>query len=255
MYYTSSGAEEGIASSPVICYSRRTDASWSKGQRLHISNDTLSVFAHPAVSPDGIFLYFASNTVGGQGGTDIWRASISGDKVAYIENLGDKVNSNADEMFPSVSPDGTLYLSSNRPCGFGALDIYAAREDEWGVWHVEHLGSPINSPADDFGMTFLHSTKEEQEGWFSSNRNSAKGYDNIYSFVLPSIKVRISGFVYDTEGNALPEAIVRIVGRNGMNFKSLTKPDGSYSVDIDRSTEYVMTVSYTHLTLPTICSV
>ena len=240
MYYTSSGAEEGIASSPVICYSRRTDASWSKGQRLHISNDTISVFAHPAVSPDGIFLYFASNTVGGQGGTDIWRASISGDKVAYIENLGDKVNSNADEMFPSVSPDGTLYFSSNRPGGFGALDIYAAREDEWGVWHVEHLGSPINSPADDFGMTFLHSTKEEQEGWFSSNRNSAKGYDNIYSFVLPSIKVRISGFVYDTEGNALSEAIVRIVGRNGMNFKSLTKPDGSYSVDIDRSTEYVM---------------
>ena len=240
MYYTVAGSEDGIKSSTMIYYTRRSDASWSKGQKLHISNDTISVFAHPAISPDGHYLYFISNTVGGQGGTDIWRASIDGEKVTYFENLGDKVNSPNDEMFPTFSPDGILYFSSNRKGGFGGLDIYSAREDQWGTWHVQHIASPINSTADDFGMTFKRKTKENQEGWFSSNRNNAKGYDNIYSFVLPSIKVRISGFVYDTDGNALPQAIVRIVGRNGMNFKTLTKPDGSYVVNIDRSTEYVM---------------
>lgn len=240
MYYTVAGSEDGIKSSTMIYYTRRSDASWSKGQKLHISNDTISVFAHPAISPDGHYLYFISNTVGGQGGTDIWRASIDGEEVTYFENLGDKVNSPNDEMFPTFSPDGILYFSSNRKGGFGGLDIYSAREDQWGTWHVQHIASPINSTADDFGMTFKRKTKESQEGWFSSNRNNAKGYDNIYSFVLPSIKVRISGFVYDTDGNALPQAIVRIVGRNGMNFKTLTKPDGSYVVNIDRSTEYVM---------------
>ncbi len=240
MYYTVAGSEDGIKSSTMIYYTRRSDASWSKGQKLHISNDTISVFAHPAISPDGHYLYFISNTVGGQGGTDIWRASIDGEKVTYFENLGDKVNSPNDEMFPTFSPDGILYFSSNRKGGFGGLDIYSAREDQWGTWHVQHIASPINSTADDFGMTFKRKTKENQEGWFSSNRNNAKGYDDIYSFVLPSIKVRISGFVYDTDGNALPQAIVRIVGRNGMNFKTLTKPDGSYVVNIDRSTEYVM---------------
>ena len=240
MYYTMASAEEGTSSSTSIYYSHRSDASWSKGEKLHISNDTASVFAHPAISPDGKYLYFVSNALGSIGGTDIWRAHMEGNKVTYVENLGDAVNSDANEMFPTLSPDGILYYSSDREGGYGALDIYSAREDEWGVWHIQHLGSPINSSADDFGMTFMRKTKEEQEGWFSSNRNSAKGYDNIFSFVLPSIKIRISGYVCDNEGNPLPEAIVRVVGRNGMNFKSLTKPDGSYAVDIDRSTEYVM---------------
>ena len=98
----------------------------------------------------------------------------------------------------------------------------------------------MNSTGDDFGMTFSRTTKEQQEGWFSSNRQQGKGYDNLYTFRLPSIKIRITGYVYDTDEEPLPEAIVRVVGRNGMNFKSLTKPDGSYVATIDRSTQYVM---------------
>jgi len=77
-------------------------------------------------------------------------------------------------------------------------------------------------------------------GYFSSNRQQGKGYDNIYSFLLPSLKITITGYVTDTEGEPIPEAIVRVVGRNGMNYKSLTKPDGSYFATIDRSTQYVM---------------
>lgn len=238
MYYTVSMGEQG--SQPSIYYSKRSDATWSKGSKLNISNDTLAIFAHPAISLDGKYLYFVSNMPGGQGGLDIWRASLNGESVGYFENLGDKVNSKGDEMFPTISNEGLLYYSSNGFEGYGGLDIYCARLDDWNIWHVEHLGAPINSSADDFGMTFMKETKEQQEGWFSSNRNSGKGYDNIYSFKLPSINVRITGTVYDTEGYPISEAIVRVVGRNGMNFKSITKPDGTYEVNIDCSTEYVM---------------
>ena len=240
MYYTVSGGSEGLSSVPMIYYSRRSDASWSKGNKITFTNDTVTTFAHPAIAPDGKYIYFVSDMIGGYGGLDIWRASLNGESIGLIENLGDQVNTPEDEMFPTFSPDGILYYSSKGMESLGGLDIFSARLDEWGIWHVEHLGAPINSPADDFGMTFMRQTKEQQEGWFSSNRNNGKGYDNIYKFILPSINVKITGFVTDSEGEPIPEAIVRIVGRNGMNFKSVTKPDGSYEVNIDRSTEYVM---------------
>lgn len=253
MYYTASGGMEGTLAAPHIYVSTRSDASWSKGSMLSFSKDTLSTIAHPAVSPDGQWLYFCSDMPGGEGGLDIWRAPLrSANDVGFAENLGPAINTPGDEMFPSFSPDGILYFSTNGRETLGGLDIYSARLDEWDQWHLEHLGVPINSNADDFGMTFCQSlqgtgmfpnpsnVKQDQEGWFASNRGQGKGYDNLFAFMLPSIKIRITGFVYDTDEEPVPEAIVRVVGRNGMNFKSLTKPDGSYEVQIDRSTEYVM---------------
>lgn len=240
MYYTAAGGEGQIAA-PHIYVSTRSEASWGKGQMLKIGSDTISIYAHPAITPDGKWLYFVSNMPGGEGGLDLWRAQLrSASDVAFIENLGPAINTPGDEMFPTFAPDGILYFSTNGRETLGGLDIYSARLDEWDTWHLEHLGTPINSQADDFGMTFCHATEAQQEGWFSSNRQQGKGYDNIFSFLLPSIKIRITGYVMDTEGEPIPEAIVRVVGRNGMNFKSLTKPDGSYLATIDRSTQYVM---------------
>ena len=241
MYYTAAGGNEGQPGAPHIYVSQRSDAAWAKGSLLDIVADTLSTFAHPAVSPDGKWLYFVSDMPGTLGGMDLWRAPLnSATDVGIAENLGEAINTPGREMFPSFSPDGILYFSTDGRETVGGLDLYSAREDEWGTWHIEHLGAPMNSTADDFGMTFSHATKEQQEGWFSSNRQQGKGYDNLYTFRLPSIKVRITGYVFDTDEEPVPEAIVRIVGRNGMNYKSLTKPDGSYEVSIDRSTEYVM---------------
>ena len=240
MYYTCAGGGDGLPGAPQIYVSKRSEASWGKGKLLNMLGDTLSTFAHPAISPDGRYLYFVSDQQGGEGNLDIWRCLLENGEPGFPENLGPAINTPGDEMFPSFSPDGLLYFSSNGREGMGGLDLYSARLDDWGTWHVEHLGSPINSAGDDFGMTFMHHTEAKQEGWFSSNRNHGKGYDNIFSFLLPSITIKISGNVYDTEGEPIGEAIVRVVGRNGMNFKSVTKPDGSYEVKIDRSTEYVM---------------
>ncbi len=240
MYYTCAGGGDGLPGAPQIYVSRRNDASWAKGTLLNMLGDTLSTYAHPAISPDGKWLYFVSDMTGGEGGLDIWRCRMDDGTPGIPENLGPSINTAGNEMFPTFSPDGLLYYSSDGKEGMGGLDLYSARLDDWGLWHVEHLGAPMNSAGDDFGMTFMHATQAKQEGWFSSNRNHGKGYDNIYSFVLPSITVTISGTVYDTDGEPIPEAIVRVVGRNGMNFKSVTKPDGTYDVRIDRSTEYVM---------------
>jgi len=275
MYYTACGGD-GQLTVPRIYVSNRSEANWSKGQQLKITGDTVCTFAHPAISPDGRWLYFVSNMPGGEGGLDIWRAQLrAATDVAFIENLGPAINTQGDEMFPSFSPDGLLYFSTNGRETFGGLDIYSARLDEWDTWHLLHLGAPINSSGDDFGMTFgrgaafshnalAASTSNEAPstlnsklsplnsklstlnynqdlwGYFSSNRQQGKGYDNIYSFLLPSIKISITGYVVDTDGEPIPEAIVRVVGRNGMNYKSLTKPDGSYFAAIDRSTQYVM---------------
>lgn len=241
MYYTAAGGNSELSSVPHLYASSRSDAKWSAGQMIKFGSDTLTVYAHPAVSPDGVWLYFVSDAVGGLGGYDIYRAPLrSNTDVGVPENLGPAINSEADEKFPTFAPDGTLYFSSDRKGGFGGLDIYSAREDKWGQWHVTHLGAPVNSVSDDFGMTFAPNTSEDQEGFFSSNRNNGKGYDNIYSFVLPSLKIRISGHVLDSYMEPIRDAVVRVVGRNGMNLKVLTRPDGSYETAIDRSTEYVL---------------
>lgn len=240
MYYTACGGN-GQVNTPHIYVSTRSEASWGKGSMLQFGKDTLAIYAHPAVSPDGRWLYYVSNAPGGEGGLDIWRAQLrSANDIAFIEPLGPAINTPGDEMFPTFSPDGRLFFSTNGRETLGGLDLYSARLDEWETWHLEHLPAPVNSSADDFGMTFMRDTKEELEGYFSSNRHQGKGYDNVFTFLLPSIKVRITGMVMDTEGEPIPEAIVRVVGRNGMNFKSLSKPDGSYEVSIDRSTQYVM---------------
>ncbi len=240
MFYTAAGGAAGHGTAPAIFASTRSDASWSKGELVKFGADTLSTFAHPAVTPDGAWLYFVSDMPGGEGGKDLWRAPLKGHEVGPVENLGPTVNTAGDEMFPTFDGEGVLYFSSDGHPGLGGLDLFSARLDDWGTWHINHLGAPMNSAADDFGMTFLRATQEQQEGYFSSNRNQGKGYDNIYYFRLPSIKITISGTVYDMDEEPIGEAIVRVVGRNGMNFKSVTKPDGTYQCRIDRSTEYVM---------------
>lgn len=239
MYYTACGGDGQIAA-PHLYASTRSEASWSKGTMLQVGKDTLSVYAHPAVSPDGKWIYFVSDAPGGEGGLDIWRGQLrTATDIAFIEPLGPAINTPGDEMFPTFAPDGRLYFSTNGRETLGGLDIYSARLDEWDTWHLEHLPAPVNSIADDFGMTFGHS-KDDQWGFLASNRQQGKGYDNIYQWLLPSIKVNISGDVMDEMGQPIAEAIIRVVGRNGMNHKTLTKPDGSYEVSIDRSTQYVM---------------
>lgn len=242
MYYTVARHNPDFATSADIFTSTRSGGKWSEPRKLEISKDTISLFAHPAADLDGKYLYFVSDMPGGFGGKDIWRASIDGTSVLYIENLGDRINTPQDEMFPTIHPSGDLLFSSNGHKGMGGLDIFRARQDEWGIWSIANLQHPINSNADDFGMTFSHyNTPEMQEaGFFSSNRSDVRGWDHIYSFSLPSIKINITGFVVNQDQVLLPGAIVRVVGKDGSNQKTVTKDDGSFQLSIDRGTQYVL---------------
>ena len=237
MYLTQCLADPSYPRFATICKSNRADASWSKGTTEALTKDTLSSYAHPAVSPDGEWLYFTSDMPGGMGGYDIWRVRIGGKSMGGVENVGTPINSEGDEMFPTFRPNGDLYFSSDGHPGMGGLDIFIAKPDSLGNgWTLEHPGYPLNSQGDDFGMTFegLHN-----RGFFSSNRGDAKGWDHIYSFVNPEIIQTVKGWVYEKDGYELPSALVYMVGNDGTNLKLNVKGDGSFVQEIKPDVDYV----------------
>lgn len=218
-----------------IFTSSRSDAKWSKPVKFDITADTLSSYAHPAVSPDGTWLYFTSDMPGGYGGKDLWRINLK-ERGGSLENLGEWINTPGDEMFPYVYSDSVLYFSSDGRIGYGGLDLYKAELTKSGGWRVTNMGTPVNSSADDFGITF----GKGESGFFSSNRGDARGYDHIYSFELPELKIQISGWVVDRDDEPVPNAVIRIIGNDGSNQKQIAKPDGSFSFPLNRGISYVM---------------
>ena len=237
MYLTQCVTDAQYPRYATICTSSRSDAAWGKSTPLNITRDTLSSYAHPAVSPDGEWLYFTSDMPGGMGGLDIWRVRITTSGMGGVENLGAPINTEGDEMFPTFRPNGDLYFSSDGHPGMGGLDIYIAKPDtSAGGWQIEHPGYPLNSQGDDFGMTFEGLLNQ---GFFSSNRGDGKGWDHIYSFVNPEIVQTVKGWVYEQDGNELPEALVYMVGNDGTNMKLSVKGDGSFTQQINPNVDYV----------------
>lgn len=236
MYLTVARRALDANTSVEIYTSRRSDATWSAPQKFEITSDTISAFGHPAVSPDGRFLYFSSDMPGGYGGKDIWRIDLN-ERAGSLENLGEQINTEGDEMFPYMRTDSLMYFSSDGHPGFGGLDMFTARLNSTGDrWSIDNLGLPLNSPGDDFGITF----GEGESGFFSSNRGDARGYDHIFSFIKPDIKVTISGMVLDKDEEPVPNAIIRIVGDDGSNQKEIARDDGSFRFNLQRGVKYVM---------------
>lgn len=235
MYLAKARREENASTSVEIFTSQRSEAKWSAPVKLEITADTLSAYGDPAVSPDCNWLYFSSDMPGGQGGKDLWRINLK-ERVGSLENLGDVINTPGDERFPYVRSDSVLYFSSNGHAGMGGLDIYRATLTPSGGWNVENMGWPMNSSYDDFGITF----GDGESGFFSSNRNDARGYDHIYSFVKPELKITISGYVLDRDEEPVPNAVIRIVGDDGSNQKAIGKTDGTFQFNLQRGVKYVM---------------
>ena len=255
MYLTLCKTDPDYPRFATIATSSRSDAAWSKATELKLTRDTLSAYAHPAISPDGEWLYFTSNMPGGQGGYDIWRVRLTTSGVAGVENLGAPINTPGDEMFPTFRPNGDLYFSSNGHEGMGGLDIYIAKptqnteliiEDEEQetdsydirsqLYTLEHPGYPLNSQGDDFGMTF---EGLKNQGYFSSNRGDGKGWDHIFSFYNPEIVQTVTGWVYEQDGYELPAGQVYMVGNDGTNLKLSVKGDGSFTQQIKAGVDYV----------------
>lgn len=240
MYYTYCAQDPEGPRTAEIYISTRSSAKWGKGTRATIVKDSVTALGHPSISPDGKYLYFVSDAVGGFGGKDIFRARVAGNDFGPMENLGEEINTPGDEMFPYVRDSVTLYFASNGHPGMGGLDLFKATQDSTGKWNVENLGAPINSMADDFGITFAG---KEERGFFCSNRNDARGYDHIYSFERPTITIFIEGIVNDVDEYPIEDATVRIVGKDGLNVKVPVKKNGTYRVELERDIRYVMMAS------------
>lgn len=236
MYLTQCVTDPSYPRYAQIVKSNRSDAAWGKASSVELTKDTLSCFAHPAVSPDGQWLYFVSDMPGGKGGLDIWRVRITSAGYGGVENLGEPINTPGNEMFPTFRPNGDLYFSSDGHPGMGGLDIFIAHPGKAGRYVLEHPGYPLNSQGDDFGMTF---EGVKNRGFFSSNRNDGRGWDHIYSFVNPEIVLSVKGWVYEQEGYALPAAQVYMIGSDGTNLKLGVKSDGSFEKELTPGVEYM----------------
>ena len=239
MYFTRCVTDPHYPRYAAIYKSSRSDASWGKPEQVVITRDTLSLYAHPAVSPDGEWLYFTSNMAGGCGGLDLWRFYIGPSRAmeGIIENLGPMINTDGDEQFPSFGPKGELFFSSDGYPGMGGLDIFCATLSNDTLWNVTNMGAPLNSNGDDFGMTFAPGL---YRGFFSSNRGDARGWDHIYSFFLPETVHMLRGWIYEKDGYELPEGVIYMIGDDGTNSSFGVMKDGSYSVRVTPGVKYVL---------------
>ena len=237
MYLTQCLSDASYPRFAQIVTAQRSDASWGKTTPLLITNDTLSSYAHPAVSPDGEWLYFVSDMPGGKGGLDIWRMRLTTNGPVGVENLGEPINTPGDEMFPTFRPNGDFYFSSDGHPGFGGLDIFIATVGEDGKYHLSHPGCPLNSQGDDFGMTFQG---QLNQGFFSSNRGDGRGWDHIYSFYNPEIVQTIRGWIYEQDGYELTAGEARIVGTDGTNLRLGVRGDGSFEYVVKPGVDYII---------------
>lgn len=236
MYYTFSCPVNGQDLGAKIYVSTRAGGEWSEGREVQLFKDSSITVGHPTLNATGDTLYFVSDAPDGFGGKDIYMAVQNGNDWTDIKNLGSKVNTADDELFPYMRQDGRLYFSSKGHPGYGGLDLfYAIPKDT--TWSVYNMGAPFNSQNDDFGITFAGAT---ENGFFSSNRGQKKGYDQIYSFTLPTMEFLVEGNVYDTNGEHLSEATIRLVGDDGTNVKAQIRRDGTYRLKLQKDTRYVM---------------
>ena len=237
MYLTQCLSDASYPRFAQIVTAQRSDASWGKTTPLLITNDTLSSYAHPAISPDGEWLYFVSDMPGGKGGLDIWRMRLTANGPVGVENLGEPINTPGDEMFPTFRPNGDFYFSSDGHPGFGGLDIFIATVGENGKYHLSHPGCPLNSQGDDFGMTFQG---QLNQGFFSSNRGDGRGWDHIYSFYNPEIVQTIRGWIYEQDGYELTAGEARIVGTDGTNLRLGVRGNGSFEYVVKPGVDYII---------------
>ncbi len=241
MLFTYSKPINGQDLGAKIYRSDRASGEWGEPQEVKLFLDSTITVGHPALNATGDTLYFVSDAPGGEGGKDIWMAELDGENWLNAQPLGKGINTAADEMYPYVHADGTLYFASNGHPGYGGLDLYKATRDttvkDSTVWVLYNMGPSFNGIGDDFGITFEGAT---QNGFFSSNKGDKKGYDKIYRFWLPEMEFIAEGIVTDEQGNPLSDASLRIVGSDGTNSKINVRRDGTYKIKLNREVKYVM---------------
>jgi len=194
--------------------SQLKDGEWQTAEELPFNSDEYSV-AHPALSPDGQTLYFASDMPGTLGLSDLWKVSINPDGTyGEPQNLGPSVNTEGRDTFPFISSKGKLFFATDGHIGLGGLDVFVAQLDEQGIpGETFNVGKPVNSAVDDFSLIL---DEEGGKGYFASNRATGEGNDDIYGFIrtkeiISECGQTIAGVTRDAKTNeVLPSAKVQL---------------------------------------------
>jgi len=226
---------------PQLFVSKREGSKWGKALSFQ-HNDENYALSQPALSPDGSTLFFASNMEGTLGGLDIFYCKRDGEGWSAPINMGDKINTKDNEMFPTAT-DNELYFSSNGRIGVGALDIFRSKLNNGSWGEAENLKAPINSPRDDFGLVFTN----EKNGFFSSNREGGKGGDDIYRFELTvkaGSQTEISGIFLYSELNPAKNSLIQLLDEDGNMIKEITtEEDGSFTFSgLESNKNYVFRI-------------
>ncbi|MEM7486144.1 MAG: OmpA family protein, partial [Bacteroidota bacterium] len=209
---------------------------WTNITELPFNDDGFST-EHPALNKDETQLYFASDRPGGFGSFDLYRVSIRSDGLfGNPTNLGASINTDKKEQFPYLDTENNLYFASNGHPGFGLLDIFVSKYDSGTYKKPDNLGLPVNSGYDDFSISF-HS---EKDGFFSSNRPSGKGSDDIYSFVetkpllIEDCNQFITGILTDiTTNEPIPNGTIRLLDGDGKMIEEVfTDQSAAFKFDI-----------------------
>jgi peptidoglycan-associated lipoprotein len=242
LYFTRCEERKGTIGYCKIYKSTLGASGWSTPEGLPINSDEYSV-GHPSLSQDGKTLYFCSDMPGGKGGKDIYmmKWDDATNSWAAPVNMGPAINTEGDEMYPYLHPNGKLYFASNGHAGMGGLDIFSATHDG-NAWVINNLRSPINSPADDFGIIFTDATS----GFLSSNREGGMGSDDIYAFLMPPPNFSVYGRVYDTDTKeSIAGAVVELFGSDGTALSVKTEAAGTYRYALKPNVKYKISASYT----------
>lgn len=223
----------------VIMEAKFINGKWGSKIPFPLNNKEYSV-GHPSLSPDGNTLYFASDMPGGKGGVDIYRTTRNADgSWGTPENLGEQINTEGNEMFPFIHENGLLFFSSDGRPGLGGLDVFATQIKNNHISKVINIGVPVNSNKDDF--TFVLNN-EKNKGYFASNREGGKGFDDIYAFDLlkPFVFSKsIKGSAKDKEGNLLANTKINLYDTKGNVINTInTSEDATFTFDVEDNGTY-----------------
>ena len=243
MYFTRCANEKGKIGQCEIYSTNRKGQTWEEPVLVSLGADSFTV-GQPSISADELTMFFVSDKSSGFGGKDIWKSVYDKKLKAWGApvNLGNKVNTEEDEMFPYIASDNSLYFSSRGHLGMGGLDIYKSTMNASGSYdQAENLKAPINSPADDFAFLIDDSN---DHGFLSSDREGGKGSDDLYEWKLPPLVFTVSGKVYDADTKALLEEVnIELFGSDGSSIPFKTDRTATYKFDLRPETTYKVSAS------------
>lgn len=225
-----------------IHFSQFENDEWTEPVPFYFNHEAHSL-GHPSLSSDGNIMYFTSDGIGGLGGTDIYR--VERDKQGEWgapENLGDKVNTEGDEMFPFFEENSnTLYFASDGRFGLGGLDIFICDIYDSGTGQSVNAGAPLNTVFDDYGIIV---NETMTKGYFSSNRSSGEGDEDIYGLdflLVKEVEKTIHGIAMNKDGEPIPLTYITLFDNDGNKLDSATTiENGGFSFDVKNNQDFLL---------------